>query len=549
MQNLSDKEKLDALAHELFSSSFWNDVNEESKEVPQVVTRNSSLGSAEVKNVHEQANYAQAPVSSPVSPKEQVNIDDDSSYSESFRVKDYEPHIQYQSQPVLDTEQLSIRLSSLVEPVETELAVNLVSTNEMSLSSESSEILGNLRPPSTTSDGTSETLITISESELEKKVAEESIDFQRKSSLRNSEKDRPASLLLYSKKSSGKVDEPFEKRWPWKRIVGWTCFVLLFLSLVFIGIFFAFINGKIWSWEDFKLNGNPVNNPNITPSDPSQQLIITSAPSGLAGCSNVPYRAAKRGFQIVPDQQYFEYDLCPDGSFRYTVTECDVLMMMDDGRQQIDSYFSQIKPYVEGLIYAMEKFDINCARNRIVTFLAQIKHETNALKTHKQTIDGGAGAVHMIPEHFSLIINDVDYLKDIYENKEKDNFANKYSLSALRTLGKNYKTLQGSEKAFVDAVGDMLARPDTTFMVAGWWFKMGSNKRLGHLGCGDLRKDSDEGRGKENPLSGYYKVTECIYGAKDPGLNQRLEYFDSMEEHAKKIFKCQTKECPKETKQ
>ncbi|KAI3657431.1 hypothetical protein MP638_006712 [Amoeboaphelidium occidentale] len=357
------------------------------------------------------------------------------------------------------------------------------------------------------------------------------------------------SLLVPPKTINPDKVAPKQKFWTFRKIAGCMCFVTLFLIFCAIGVGIAVINGRFDKIPEL-LNGRLLPRPDIGPNDPSQILIVPSdLAKGTAGCSNVPARAARRGFQVLKSDQYFEYDRCPNGGFRYTLTECDVLEMMypKDSSLSKEAYFNQhVKPNMEGLLTALEMFDLNCAEDRLLVHMAQVKHETAGLRKMKQKIDGGAGSVHMIPRYFHMVIKDVDYLRKIYNDLERPKFADKHSLDKLEEMGKNYALLSPDQKSFVEDVGDMLARPDTTFLIGGWWFKQGSNKLQKDLSCGDLRIDSDKGEGKENPPTGFYRVTECIYGSKDPGLKQRVEYYNEMKEYAGKKFKCQTKECPKE---
>ncbi len=36
---------------------------------------------------------------------------------------------------------------------------------------------------------------------------------------------------------------------------------------------------------------------------------------------------------------------------------------------------------------------------------------------------------------------------------------------------------------------------------------------LGFQGCGDLRIDADVGKGTQDPPTGYYEVSRCIFGS------------------------------------
>ncbi|KAL9644562.1 hypothetical protein ABK040_009426 [Willaertia magna] len=195
---------------------------------------------------------------------------------------------------------------------------------------------------------------------------------------------------------------------------------------------------------------------------------------------------------------------CADSSqFRYTVTECDIYNIMG---QQSPLGRSDI---TEAIVDTLETYDLNCSPKRIAAFLAQVRHETANLQTFYQPIDGGAGAIHMIPANYRIACKQLPALEAAFREK----FGENCDKSNVCDCGSN------SEAA------EIVGQPQFAFLTAGWWFKTGSKQLLGSP-CGDLRTDADIGLGSQDPLTGYYKISRCIFGgSQDAGLQQRVNYY------------------------
>jgi hypothetical protein len=154
-----------------------------------------------------------------------------------------------------------------------------------------------------------------------------------------------------------------------------------------------------------------------------------------------------------------------------------------------------------------------------------------------QPIDGGAGAVHLLPSYFHLAVSGIPQLNQAYQRE----FSKRYPLSQLQSVVQ-------TDPAFREQIGQLLSRQEYTFLVAGWWMTDGAQQTMGtQLGCGDLRVDMDRGLGETDSTaknSGFYRVTECVYGTiSDPGLAQRLQYYQSISDYASTSMKCQTTQC------
>ena len=356
----------------------------------------------------------------------------------------------------------------------------------------------------------------------------------------------------------------------WSKII----FSLLFLGLLAGGVMLIL-------WRVGVLNSQaqaageaqePKKGPDVIDiPKPTQQLIIDPkiAPGPL-GCSNFPVRAPLKssdyvaqfsgggsnstsasgssGFLSIPPLS------CSGSAIRYSLTECDLLRAMtaSDGNEigsGVDKAYMDkiIKRYLPHLQTAIEAFDLNCSPERLANFLAQVRHETNQLKTMYQPIDGGAGAVHMIPAHFPRIISQVKPVRKAFDVEFGDSAeASFQQMSELAKRPKGQWT--PDEQTFMARTSTRLGSDSMTFLVGAWWFTFGSKQTLGDKGCADLRTDSDAGLGDKNEatMSGFFKVTTCIYGTiADPGLQQRQGYYEDTLKAASKYWKCQTKQCSK----
>ena len=315
----------------------------------------------------------------------------------------------------------------------------------------------------------------------EPSLFEQSKDLSRRQSLLSFAdlSSRTASFVSLLRTSTSKAFKPPKK--PVKpnsliqhrKICCWTVFWFLFLFLAAFGTVAALIRaGKIDGSKVF-----PWLSPGaIDPNDPSMQLILTDSNTskGLNGCSNVPTRAARKSSQLSDRfGSQNSGDTCPDGSFRYTLTECDVQQFMapQNGNSPPPNYLDNVvRQYLPHLNNAIEYYDLNCARNRLANYLAQVRHETNGLTVMRQVLDGGSATIHLLPAYFSRAISTIPPARKMYEETERSSFSDKYSLTDLQRLGEQYASLNQDQKNFVNSVGDMLSRPEITFLISGWYF-------------------------------------------------------------------------------
>eukprot|EP01117_Protostelium_nocturnum_P009614 TRINITY_DN3432_c0_g1_i1.p1 TRINITY_DN3432_c0_g1~~TRINITY_DN3432_c0_g1_i1.p1 ORF type:complete len:208 (+),score=65.01 TRINITY_DN3432_c0_g1_i1:67-690(+) len=150
---------------------------------------------------------------------------------------------------------------------------------------------------------------------------------------------------------------------------------------------------------------------------------------------------------------------------------------------------------------------------RKAAFFAQVRHETAGCTTFYQPADGGAGAIHMLPANFRIACEDVGEIKAAFQ----------------RRFGGSNPCRAGSD---IEA-GKVIQTPKIAFLTGAWWMAEGSRKILGGP-CGDLRPVMDRGLGTQNPLTGYYLLSRCIFGGNpDAGLAQRVAYYKK----AKEVFR------------
>ncbi|PRP74011.1 hypothetical protein PROFUN_16455, partial [Planoprotostelium fungivorum] len=72
--------------------------------------------------------------------------------------------------------------------------------------------------------------------------------------------------------------------------------------------------------------------------------------------------------------------------------------------------------YINDLNDVLKKYNLNTPK-RMAGFLAQVRHETAGLTTFYQPIDGGAGAIHMLPANFRIAREDVAEIKSAFTKK------------------------------------------------------------------------------------------------------------------------------------
>jgi len=191
---------------------------------------------------------------------------------------------------------------------------------------------------------------------------------------------------------------------------------------------------------------------------------------------------------------------------KHTMSQSDLLTIM--GGSSICTNCNTYYPYI---VSALETYNLDCPL-RTAAFLAQVRHETAALSTLYQPADNGAGAIHMIPTNFRVACEDISGLRDVFN-------------SEFPGCTKSSPCQCGSD---VEA-GQIIQRPEWAFKTGGWWFAQGSRKQLSSsLGCEDLRTYADVGLGTQNPVTGYYKISQCIFGSlNDQGLSQRVSYYNT----------------------
>lgn len=344
-------------------------------------------------------------------------------------------------------------------------------------------------------------------------------------------------------------------------------------TLVALGLTGVLSGGGANEADAFQNSGNLLPVPQVDPNDPYYELAqmneLTST-TGLYGCSNVPIRAGLNSvlyhemLGTTADLKSAQGDRCPAGAVRYTITECDLLQAMQLGDPDIasKSYVRDvIRPLHPHIVRAMEMYDINCSPHRMAAWLAQVQHETASLTSMYQSIDGGAGAIHLVPTNFNYAIEAIPELRAAYDAEIEGDLP----LVELQAAGSDFQQSQIAEatgrsgkisvatgRSGMNDIGDtpveraaeLIARPEFAFLVAGWWFRDGSRIVLGPgQGCSDLRLDSDAGL-VDDRAQGFYRVSACIFGgATDAGLDQRVAYYEGINEWAQANWSCQTAEC------
>ncbi|KAL7750350.1 hypothetical protein RI367_004123 [Sorochytrium milnesiophthora] len=205
-------------------------------------------------------------------------------------------------------------------------------------------------------------------------------------------------------------------------------------------------------------------------------------------------------------------------TYRYELQPCELLEIMGgpDECPYCMYYYEHIKE-------ATQMFDLDCPI-RLASFLGQIRHETMNLQRLWQPIDNGAGAIHIIPANFHLVIKGVPRLLNDFSKE-------------FPQLSPDLPGIAGNLVQQID-IAAFLMRPEHAFLTAGWWYVQGASTVLSQNGCEDLRIPADVGLGEQSdipiivsgvprmPTSGFFEVARCIFGdGPDPGLAQREQYY------------------------
>ncbi|ORZ40753.1 hypothetical protein BCR44DRAFT_1495279 [Catenaria anguillulae PL171] len=179
----------------------------------------------------------------------------------------------------------------------------------------------------------------------------------------------------------------------------------------------------------------------------------------------------------------------------YALQPCDLVEAM--GGPERCKYCLYYYPHIRE---ALESYDMTAlvqpscnstdrqGSPRTAAFLAQIRHETNGLTQLYQSLDNGAGAIHMIPAHFQAVAQGIPRLQKAIDQL----------LPGLHW--QNLKDDAGMQRI----IGLVMSNPDTAFLTAGWWLVDGAAKRL-------------------NPDCVEVHLWVSLGGS---GIKQRLEYFD-----------------------
>ncbi|KAI3633370.1 hypothetical protein MIR68_008317 [Amoeboaphelidium protococcarum] len=288
--------------------------------------------------------------------------------------------------------------------------------------------------------------------------------------------------------------------------------------------------------------------PDKNPEIPEQKIIIDKdIEKGPFGCSNYPLRAPLRSQDYSDQMESPDYPesvapsklKCPANSIRYTLTECDLLRMLDGSASTLDNV---VRRYLPDLLTAMEIYDLNCSPQRMAMFLGQVRHETQGFTKMMQTTDQGAGSLHVLPVHFPRAITQILPLRKQYEIQREAG-----QVVPLTQLSEIVKASAYTEqqKSDITKVSEIIQEPQFTFLVGGWWFAQGAQQSLSNLDCVDLRSTSDRTRSTNvtSTDSTYVKVSRCIFGSNaDVGGGQRLEFYQTALKVANE-FQCQVEKC------
>ncbi|KAI9150981.1 hypothetical protein H9P43_009596 [Blastocladiella emersonii ATCC 22665] len=211
-------------------------------------------------------------------------------------------------------------------------------------------------------------------------------------------------------------------------------------------------------------------------------------------------------------------------TFATTLTECDLTAFM--GGALSCPYCAYYLPYINS---ALRESAMHCPL-RIAAFLAQVRHETQSLRRMWQPADNGAGALHLLPSNFPAAVRDIPALRDAVRAVVPATATPAGDDVDVPAMAARIK----SDAAMQQAVGAVIARPEFAFRTAAWWFTTGAGNVLGFAGCGDLRRNADQGLGGPAAMvdggggapSGLYGISPCIFGTStDPGWSQRLQYY------------------------
>ncbi|KAI9221648.1 hypothetical protein BC828DRAFT_422212 [Blastocladiella britannica] len=208
------------------------------------------------------------------------------------------------------------------------------------------------------------------------------------------------------------------------------------------------------------------------------------------------------------------------GTSTYALQPCDLVDLMGGAAACPNClyYYDRVREAIEA--YGMSQY-VGCSvpgtgtGARLAAFMATLRHETAALGTLFQPLDGGAGGIHMIPANFQAAAAGIPRLADALTAE----------FGPMATL---WTQIARGNTTAARVVGNVVMRPEHAFLTVGWWFVSGAQSVLAG-GCADLRGDADLGLGtgtSDNAASGFYKVSRCVFGTlADEGLAQRVSYY------------------------
>jgi hypothetical protein len=173
--------------------------------------------------------------------------------------------------------------------------------------------------------------------------------------------------------------------------------------------------------------------------------------------------------------------------------------------------------FVNPLNTALQRYSMTCPQ-RIAVFLSQVRHETAGLTIFFQSIDNGAGTLHMTPSNWPFACEAIPELKNAFGSCDN---ARAYAADPMGAATQN-------------AAKSVFSDPLIAFLSGAWWFAEGASTPaiFGWKGCKDLRQDADAGvgssaGGSDCKYTGNVQVTCCIFWTigGSAGLTQRQDFY------------------------